>query len=231
MSYDIYQVKFLKQQEDFYGSILTDYEQFPVIQDHLSELAHALHQGLNAKKTFLYPLLNNYNEDYIGIPTNELEKKLFTLLDARNTIAQEYGFKNWSHLSQLKPIHYQIEFQKAINFLLEGNETELKRSLSKNPELCKTRSNYGHQASILHYTASNGVEFWRQKVPKNLPSLTVILLQHGSNKNDLMKVYGGKFNSYQLMTTSAHPKAAGLLDEMSVLLKTCLLYTSPSPRD
>ena len=86
------------------------------------------------------------------------------------------------------------------------------------PYLLSATSSYGHQATLLHYVASNGVEFWRQQVPMNLPAITSYLLSAGANRDATMKVYGGDFDTYALLVSSAHPLAVGVLEEMKMIL-------------
>lgn len=214
---EIYRHDIQRHLEQYYGPLLTAFDRFDSIQDHLSAIANALHHGLQHKNKYLYYQLNNYNKKFIGRPVEELQKESFSLADARNTIAQEYGFKNWNQLNSMPVLSYQVDFQKAIDFLLEGNEAGLTESIRNNPNIIKTRSNYGHHASLLHYAGSNGVEMWRQKVPSNLVRLTEILLKNGANPDARMNVYGGQFTTYDMLTTSAHPKQAGILEEMKSL--------------
>ena len=42
----------------------------------------------------------------------------------------------------------------------------------------------------------------------------ILLLKHGSDKDATMPIYGGQFTMIDLLTTSAHPKVAGLLDSI-----------------
>ena len=215
---NIYQDEIQFKVERYYGPLLFAFDKYDSIQNHLEDIAIALHQGISQKNKYLFYQLNNYNKDFIGKSIEELSSLSFSLHDAKNTVAQEYGFGSWEELSSLNPIPYQIAFQKAIDILLSGDEEVLQQTLKDNPELVKLRSNYGHRASLFHYVASNGVEMWRQKVPLNLPRLTNILLDHGADKDALMKVYGGNFNTFDLLITSAHPKQAGILKEMKSLL-------------
>jgi len=60
---------------------------------------------------------------------------------------------------------------------------------------------------------------WRQKVPMNLTTLIEILLEAGADKNATMNVYGGHFTTLELLITSAHPYAAGIVDDLKRVLK------------
>ena len=114
---------------------------------------------------------------------------------------------------------YDKPFEVAVDFLLIGQLDNLKKCLDGNPDLIFRKSQFGHQATLLHYVGSNGVEFWRQVVPFNLPKMTKYLIEKGADKNAKMKVYGGGFPVLSLLETSAHPFAAGIAQEMIEILK------------
>jgi hypothetical protein len=105
---------------------------------------------------------------------------------------------------------YNTPFEKAVNCIIDGATTDLKYWLSAQPQLTHQTSQYGHQATLLHYTASNGVEIWRQSSPPNLGEITTVLLRNGAKKDATMKIYGGRFTALELFTTSAHPYEAGV---------------------
>lgn len=175
-------------------------------------------EGLSEMKTSVFSELNNYHKDYLGVPISILIEKTWTLLDSRQAIANEYGFENWTKVQELGNLNYDTKFEQAVDALLNGQEDTLITLLNEDPELIIKRSNYGHKATLLHYVASNGVEFWRQKAPNNLPLLTEELLRRGAVKKALMKVYGGHFSTYDLLVTSAHPTSAGLMEAMKKIL-------------
>jgi len=124
-----------------------------------------------------------------------LIEKTWTLLDSRQAIANEYGFENWTKVQELGNLNYDTKFEQAVDALLNGQEDTLITLLNE-----------------------NGVEFWRQKAPNNLPLLTEELLRRGAVKKALMKVYGGHFSTYDLLVTSAHPTSAGLMEAMKKIL-------------
>lgn len=204
--------------ELFYGKLLTDYDQFPNVKDHLAQLAQRLHEGLQNKVRPLYSELNNYNQSFIGRSVEELMTIKISQQDCYETIAQEYGFESWDKLSQRKEIRYHLPFERAVNLLLAGNVSKLKSCLVNNQDLVRLRSPYGHSATLLHYVGSNGVEFWRQKVPLNLGEITTLLLKQGADPKATMSVYGGQFTTLELLTTSAHPYKAGVAEQVVMAL-------------
>ncbi len=214
----IYTPKVVQGIELFYGELLTAYDQFPTVRNHLAQLALRLYEGIQNKIHPLYSELNNYNQSFIGMSVEELMTTEITQDDCYETIAQEFGFPDWTFLSQQDQLNYHLPFECAINLLLKGNVSELTSSLTDHPDLVSMRSPYGHRATLLHYVGSNGVEFWRQKVPLNLAEITTLLLDHGADPTATMSVYGGQFTTLELLTTSAHPYEAGVTEEVVAAL-------------
>ena len=202
----------------FYGNLLYQTDQYPLIKIHLTKIADRMLQGVQENKDYVLQEINNYHSDYLGTPIEQLKKIKFTIEDCRTTIANEYGFKNWQIVEQLED-HYDQNFEKAVNFLIDGNFEALKKIIKTNPKLITKKSKYGHRATLLHYTASNGVEMWRQKVPVNLPEMTRFLIKQGADLNAIMHVYGGQFNTLSLLKSSAHPFEAGIGEEMISILE------------
>jgi hypothetical protein len=98
--------------------------------------------------------------------------------------------------------------------MLAGDFKGIKKIITGNNALLNQKSQYGHEATLLHYSASNGVELWRQKVPLNLPEMVEFLVENGANRNARMKVYGGEYTAAELLLSSAHPRQAGILMEL-----------------
>ena len=207
----------ISELKEFYKDYLHDLASYSNIPTHLDALAQRMHIGIKENQPSILSEISNYHKDYLG-KIELIDPQHFSLNDCRQTIAHEYGFTNWKTLSNKSDLQYNYKFEKAINHLLEGNLTALKNLITNNPDLLTARSKYGHQATLLNYAGSNGVEFWRQQVPLNLPELVLYLLEAGADKTATMKVYGGEFNTYELLSTSIHPLKAGLMDEMKSIL-------------
>ncbi len=201
----------------FYGELLYDIASFPNIPAHLAALAKYMYKGVKQKQPVIFTEISNYHKDYLG-KKDTINPATFTLADCQQTIANEYGFPNWESVEQLGNLQYDFQFERAVNLLLAGDLDALQQLITSFPYLLTATSLYGHQATLLHYAGSNGVEFWRQQVPMNLPAITSYLLEAGADKNATMKVYGGDFDTYALLVSSAHPKAAGILEEMELML-------------
>jgi len=186
----IYRAKMVQEIQDFYGELLFPKEH-ETIYRHLLRISECLHEGLQQQVNCLYTQLNNYNPDFIGIPTSKLKERAFDHADCQYTIAREFGFNSWVDVQGLQTVKYNIEFEKCVNYVVHGEIDKVKAILEVNPEIIHQQSQYGHRASLLHYIGSNGVEFWRQQVPLNLSEV-------------------GLFTAYQLYQSSAHPINAGL---------------------
>lgn len=209
--------KTIEEIQQFYGELLQDYWKWSV-SEHLELLAKRLEQGYQEKRPHVAQEINNYHPDWLGKDHEVIFRANLTLADMQQTIASEYGFRNWQEVSALS-VSYDPNFESALNFLLAGNISELHQLLTKFPDLVNERSHYGHRATLLHYAGSNGVEFWRQQVPMNLREVTEVLLKAGADKEAKMNVYGGEFNTLQLLGTSAHPFQAGVAEEAMEVLK------------
>lgn len=215
----IYQAPIVKSILSFYGKLL-----FPdsktTIYAHLSRLSQKMHDGLLHNEDCLYAQFNNYNPQYLGIPIATLRNSEFNLPDSQHTVAHEYGFDSWKQVENLKNTSYHIDFENAVNAIISGDIGTLKEIVDTTPDLVHMHSQYGHKASLLHYTANNGVEFWRQQVPHNLVEIIKYLIDSGADKKATMQVYGGEFTAYELFVTSAHPTAAGLSESDASILQT-----------
>ena len=219
MPVEIYKPGIIQELEAYYGALLFDLRSYPVISEHLDAISLKLHEGLEYQIPALYIETNNYNPDLLGKDPELLKKQEFELNTCRQTIASEFGFATWHAVEALGNTEYSVAFEEAVNSLLSGNIRRLDELLDAKPGLVKQRSQYGHRATLLHYVASNGVEFWRQKVPMNLPEITKLLLRKGADIDATMNVYGGSYTTIQLLTSGAHPYNAGLGKEMEAVLQ------------
>ncbi|GAA0726754.1 hypothetical protein GCM10009430_34130 [Aquimarina litoralis] len=207
--------------ESFYGSLLLEFNKYSLIKRHLSKIADRMLEGIIAQENIIYTEINNYHSKYLGISIEDLKTINFTIDDCKRTIASEYGFKNWETVEQSN-IRYDVIFENAVNQLINGDFNALKHTIQAYPHIISKRSNYGHQATLLHYTASNGVEMWRQKAPKNLRMITDFLINKGANVNAKMKVYGGYYDTLTLLKSSIHPFNAGIGNKMITILEKAM---------
>lgn len=214
----IYQAPIVNELISFYGELLRP-KPSDSIYVYLSKLASKMYDEIKQKENCLYAQLNNYHPNYLGTPVLVLKDIEFELEDCQHSIANEYGFSSWSEVQALEHIYFNIEFELCVEAVINGALKFLKNALDDRPDLIRTKSQFGHNATLLHYTASNGIEFWRQQVPMNLEDIIKILLNAGADKSALMDVYGGRFTAFELYTSSAHPKDSGMHLLVANLLK------------
>lgn len=184
----------------------------------LSAFADNLFTAWQAKDPVCKSQINNWHPDFIGLPLADILKAHFTIEDAQLSIAKDCGFDNWDIVKSQAATTFNLTFEKAVNTLLAGDLEGLQSMIRQSPELLHLRSTYGHNATLLHYAGSNGVEMWRQQTPYNLPTIVQFLLEAGADKNATMNVYGGQFTTLEMVVTSAHPHAAGVVEELKELL-------------
>jgi hypothetical protein len=79
-------------------------------------------------------------------------------------------------------------FELAVDAVVRGRINDLRALLAEHPDLSLRRSAYGHRATLLHYTAANGVEIRRQVVPANAAEVVVALLDAGLDRSARLQV-------------------------------------------
>lgn len=175
----------------------------PIFLEYSRLLFNAFQEG----ETPPLVCINNNHPDYLGMDTELLKTKKLLEADFLIAILKDHGFDRMDQVAdkEVDPI-----FENMVELLLDGKVEELKSQLKDHPELIHQSSIFGHKATLLHYSGSNGVEMRRQRVPINLKEVVQILLACGADKNKPMKVYGGLHSTKALMSTSAHPWDAGI---------------------
>ena len=147
------------------------------------------------------------------------------LADAELVIAQEYSFDTWADLARFTAAvrqDAQVErFETAVEAVISGDVATLRSMLRDDPGLVRARSRRRHHATLLHYIGANGVEWGRQKTPKNAVEVTKMLLDAGAEVDALADLYDSKCTTMSMLVSSAHPAQAGL---QAVLAETLLDY-------
>jgi Ankyrin repeats (many copies) len=142
-----------------------------------------------------------------------------TLAHAQFVLARSHGFASWAKFTAYLRAHdqahsTQANFEAAVDAIIQGDASTLRRMLRAQPELVHTRSMREHEATLLHYVAANGVENYRQKTPPNIVEITEILLQSGAEIDATAHAYGGKATALDLTATSGHPEHAGVIEAL-----------------
>jgi len=189
------------------------------VKEQLTAFANNLFAAWQARNPVCKAQINNWHPDYIGKSLDIIFQAPFQLADARLSIAKDCGFLDWMEVEKKGPVRFNLSFEKAIDTLLAGDLVNLKKQIERQPTLLHTRSTYGHRATLLHYAGSNGLEMWRQKVPYNLPKIVQFLIAVGADKNATMRVYGGEHTTLEMAVSSAHPREAGILEELVEVLQ------------
>ena len=107
-------------------------------------------------------------------------------------------------------------FEAAAEMVIRGDRAALAATLDEHPSLIHATSPRPHGATLLHYSAANGVEDERQKVPANAVEIADLLIGRGADINATVAVYGGGPGSTPLvaLVTGGHPNEAGLMAQL-----------------
>lgn len=156
------------------------------------------------------------------VSAEEIAEGPFDISDARLTIARIYDYLDWRALAEhvmamADPSTPIARFESAVEAVVDGRLGDLEVMLAAHPELLSERSRRRtcfdpsvHGATLLHYTAANGVENHRQRTPPNAEAVARLLLRLGSDPNALAHLYGGECTTLSLLVSSTPPAAAGV---------------------
>ncbi len=100
-------------------------------------------------------------------------------------------------------------FHAAADAIVQGHLPRLRTLLRDHPELIQARSE-DNGATLLHYTAANGVEQDLQKTPSNIVEIARTLLEAGAEPDALAVMYGVPNTTLNMMVSSTPPAKAGL---------------------
>ena len=183
----------------------------PVIREQLSQFAEALVDAYAAGQRSADVLLRNWSD---GGEDELRSAGTLSLRLARSVVARDHGFTAWSSVEG----ECDATFELAVDAVVHGRINDLSALLADHPDLPARRSAYGHRATLLHYTAANGVEIRRQVVPANAAEVVVALLDAGGDRSAKLHAYGGDFDALAMLKTSAHPHDAGVAAGVEQLL-------------
>lgn len=164
----------------------------------------------------------------------EFRKITVTPADAQAVVAWYYSFNSWSDLAAwveavTNPGSPTALFEAAVNAIVEGDIPTLRSLLHTNPALISARSMRSHHSTLLHYTGTNGVEWYRQKYPSNAIEVLQFLLAAGAEVEATAGMYGGGSTTLGLLATSIHPAKAGIMAPMlEILLQAGAVIDQPS---
>lgn len=201
------------QLQQLHTPIIDQPKRYDLILKQLEAFADLNMEAWQRGEEVTLDLVSNFHPDHMGKSKEELAGEVFVRDEFLLMVAREHGFDAWEEIPA--DLYVSPPFEVAIDLMLMGHTEALKKHLQVFPHLVKQQSFYGHEATLLHYLASNGVEMRRQMVPMNLVEMMQTLLDYGADKDARMKVYGGGFTSWELYATGGHPYMAGI-DENEV---------------
>jgi hypothetical protein len=198
----------VREVERLHRDLLTDsFRQLP-IHEQLDRQAHRIVEGHKAGDRAVVTHITCWHPKLVCHSADDIMNSNFTLDDARQTIAREYGFADWADVGARGASPPDPAFELAVDTLLSGDVESLRGLLAGNPSLVHQRSSFGHGSTLLHYVGSNGVETYRQRVPMNLAEIARLLLDAGADVNSTANMYGGGSTAFGLLVTSDHPAKA-----------------------
>jgi len=160
--------------------------------------------------------------DMVDPAEHQQSTAAFKMEAAQSIIARWYAFADWPVLAEYvdavtdknSPVW---QFESAVEAIITGDATTLRRLLEANPELVRIHSMRKHRATLLIYVGANGVEYYRQKTPQNAVEIAKILLDADSDIDAIGEMYGGT-TTLGLIATSVHPYLAGVQNDLIDLL-------------
>lgn len=213
----VYVSEQVKEVERLHRDLLTDDVRRLPIRDQLDRQAHRIVEGHKAGDRAVVTHITCWHPNLVCRSGDEIMRSTFTLDDARQTIAREYGFADWPDVEARGTYPPDPDFELAVDTLLLGDAEKLRGLLASDPSLIHRRSRFGHSSTLLHYVGSNGVETCRQRVPMNLAEITRLLVEAGADVNAKAEMYGGS-TTLGLLVTSDHPAKAGVTGDVLKVL-------------
>jgi hypothetical protein len=198
----------------------------PVIET-LAAMAQRLHQAHSEGDSRTVVQIRNWLPGAARQDDEQILGRPLSVDDARLAIAREYGWESWQELARAALDPPDRTFERAVQATVHGELLELHSLLREEPSLVRARSPFGHRATLIHYLGANGVEFHHQMTPRNAPEVARALIGAGVDVNATARFYGKDTTVLPLIMTSAHPRAAGVADQLIAVLKAA--GASPGP--
>jgi hypothetical protein len=161
-------------------------------------------------------VLRNWHPRVVDMSDADLWAMPLTEADFRLAVAREHGFADWAAVGHPVP---SPSFEAGVEAVLGGELDALARLLAADSALVAARSHWGHRATLLHYLAANGVETYRQRVPRNAAEVARLLRSGGADVHATAHAYGREMTTVDLLVSSAHPLEAGVTDGLLTVLR------------
>lgn len=211
--------KIVDEIRGMYFDILTDKNRFKTVQEFCSVCVDASYQNYKDGYLTFATEFRHYNKKYARMSDQEVAELELTIDDFRDSIASAYTFDGWDDMVN-RDQKFDPLFETAIDWLLVGEFKKLIQLIISNPKYLIQKSPFGHQAGLIHYCGSNGVEIWRQVVPENLPQILYWLIQNGADPHQENNIYRMNSSLRGLIETSAHPHQAGIVNDLIEVLES-----------
>lgn len=216
MSADVYIDKGIQAIRDLHSDIISRRCELTIAEFLQSQADRLVETHEKGDKSIVFHV-RCWHPTLVGRPVEEIMSRTLSNGDARATLAREYGYSDWDAVLNSEERSSDPLFETAVDLLLAGQVAELSKMLEEQPQLISQRSAYGHKATLLHYVGSNGLETDRQVVPMNLREVAQLLIAAGADVNAIANIYGGSA-VLGLLTSSAHPAKAGVVDDVAAVL-------------
>jgi len=188
------------------------------IRDFLARQAQSVLDGHKSGNDAVTFHLACWCPSFIGKPPQQIMEEVLSLDLARQTIALEHGYTDWPAVEALGPLMFEVDFEQAVDWVMTGEVESLQELIETKPALAQQKSQFPHNATLLHYLAANGVESHRQITPLNAVDVARCLISAGVKVNEPANMYGGGSTTMGLLLSSAHPANAGVTDELAQIL-------------
>jgi hypothetical protein len=203
---------------DLYGDLVgpsaavrTRFEQLQVLAGRLADGHRGRHPGA-------YVELSNWNPALVGLRPEHVWDRRLDPSDFVLAVARARGYDGVDGVVP-DDVMPSPGYETAVDTMLAGDLGGLRALLDDDPSLTARRSHWPHGATLLHYATANGVEIYRQVVPRNLPELVTLLVDRGSDVNAAARAYGSEVTALGLLLSSGHPHEAGLTAEVAAVLR------------
>lgn len=215
---NVYVCDEVREVQRLHEDVLRDESRQLPVCDQLALQAQRILEAHRSGDSTVVTHITCWHPVWVGHSAEEILRQDFSLDDARQTIAREYGFADWADVEQRGAEPPDRDFELAVDAILSGDVETLRGLLKSRPSLVHQRSSFGHRSTLLHYCGSNGVETYRQVVPLNLAEVTQALLDAGADVNATAEMYGGGSTTIALLISSSYPAEAGVMDDVVKLL-------------
>lgn len=182
-------------------------------------------RGATQQSAELLAQTSRWSEQVAGFASKTLLQgdRLCSLARAQFVMARAHGFASWprlmKHIQGMERRTSAVStFEQAADAVVAGDLRRLEELVAGDPALVRQVSTRDHRATLLHYTAANGVEQSRQVTPHNVVAIARFLLESGAEVDAEADVYGGGCTTLGLAATSGHPEKAGVQEALLQLL-------------